>query len=223
MSASRLTSTLGSWNASILSTSLRMPIAERDQALQILGYDSIDSRTIILIINAIYQFVHRSVEETAHVIVAGEGIDLASSAHVGQGWTEYKALVLSSNLLAVLRLLLLILPLRDCLANWRSASEMFLNPASSLAATLRISLAYIVLKVRVRQSLRLWCRKVQYLSSWRWVFVRHRWRRVCWGYFSGFCPICVHFPKFPQQPTEELHFYGGLPKIPKRYERCWPR
>ena len=62
-----------------------MPIAERDQALQILGYDSIDSRTIILIINAIYQFVHRSVEETAHVIVAGEGIDLASSAHVGQG------------------------------------------------------------------------------------------------------------------------------------------
>ena len=65
-----------------------MPIAERDQALQILGYDSIDSRTIILIINAIYQFVHRSVEETAHVIVAGEGIDLASSAHVGQGWSE---------------------------------------------------------------------------------------------------------------------------------------
>lgn len=58
-----------------------MPIAERDLVFQTLGFDS---KTIILIINAIYQFFHISVEEAADVIVAGKRVDFTSSAHVGQ-------------------------------------------------------------------------------------------------------------------------------------------
>jgi hypothetical protein len=62
-----------------------MPTAEKDQAFQTSGFDS---KTIILIINAIYQFVHRSVEEVTHVIVAGKGVDLAPSAHISQRRSE---------------------------------------------------------------------------------------------------------------------------------------